>query len=257
MSPIYIISIIALLIISSFIISAISYSRQQALKKRTLMVKRFVQQSDEALGFISLLLRIDHAYELLIQLQTLVVNALGNALKLNPDDQFLHQNLNSQKTKLIEYKENQRSNEVNCWLATDSELTATQSQLNQLNKLLDLYRNQGALSIAKHQQLISHIQKLKDDISTNSYLYQADLYGEQNNLTSYQLYIKQAIQSIKKTQMDGTLKNKRIKELSDRVQEVKRTGKTSHFENFIKPKTIKSNDVEVNNDIEIDIGDSA
>ena len=160
---------------------------------------------------------------------------LSSASKLTPEDQMTSNNLSTQKVKLNEYKSEQRSNKICCWLTSDSELTATQTQLAQLKKLFDLYRNKGDLSISKHQELQNHIQTLQLELSTNSYLYQADLCAEQNNITSYQLYIKQAIQVIKKSSTEIDQKNKKIKELSDRIQEVKRTGKVSNFTNFIKP----------------------
>jgi nitrogen regulatory protein PII len=200
-----------------------------------MMVKRYQQQADEALSYISLLLRIDKEYDLIFQLQGLVVNALTSALRINPEDKMVQTNLNTQKTKLNEYKQKQRNNDIVCWVSSDAELTSTQSQLAQVNKLLDLYRNKGDLSFAKHQELQAHVHELQQNLSTNTYLYQADLYGEQNNITSYQLYIKQAIQVIKKSNIDTNLKNKKIKELSDRIQDVKSTGRIGDFKNFIKP----------------------
>ncbi len=234
----FIIAIIAFIIIASFIISAISYSRQQALKKRNQMVKRYLQQADEALSFISLLLRIDKEYDLIIQLQNLVINALSSAYKLNPEDQMIINNLNTQKNKLKEYQKKQRSTQVCCWLSSDSELNTTLTQLGQLNKLFDLYRNKGDLSFTKHQELQKHLFHLQQEVSTNTYLYHADLFAEQNNITSYQLYIKQAIQVIKKSMLEANEKNQRIKELSDRIQEARRTGKVSDLESFIKPKDV-------------------
>ena len=116
MSSTFIIAIITVILIASFIISAISYSRQQALKKKNQMVKRYNQQADEALSYISTLLRIDQDYDLIIQLQNLVVNALSSASKLTPEDQMTSNNLSTQKVKLNEYKSEQRSNKICCWL---------------------------------------------------------------------------------------------------------------------------------------------
>ena len=251
MPSITIIAVIALLIIGSFVVSAISYSRQQSLKKKKLMVKRYQQQADEALSFISLLLKIDSNYDLISQLQNLVVNALSSASRLNPADSLIQNNLMTQKSKLAEYKQNQRNNEVTCWVSSDAELTTTQTQLAQLNKLLDLYRNKGDLNFTRHQELQNHIHILQQNIATNTYLYQADLFAEQNNITSYQLYIKQAIQVIKKSHLDTNTKNQKIKELSERIQEVKRTGKTGDFKNFIKPdETNTTQTPEVSNEPE-------
>jgi hypothetical protein len=244
----YIIATIAIIILASFIVSAVSYSKQQALKKINHMVKRYHQQADEALSFISLLLRIDEEYDLIIQLQNLVVNALSNAFKFNSQDQMILNNLNTQKTKLNKYKDKQRSIELCCWFTSNSELNTNLSQLAQLNKLLDLYRNKGDLSFSKHQDLQSHIHKLQQELTINSNLYQADLCAEQNNITSYQLYIKRAIQVIKKSTTDSIEKNKMIKVLSERIKEVKRTGKTNNFKNFIKP----TEDIAIEKDQETD-----
>ena len=230
----FIIAVIAVLIIGSFVVSAISYSRQQALKKKKQMVKRYQQQADEALSYISLLLRVDEHYDLISQLQILVVNALTSAVRLNPDDKQLQSHLNTQSIKLNEYRDKQRHNEVCCWVTSDSELASLQSQIGQINKLLDLYRNKGDLNFARHQELQSQVHKLQQDLSINSYLYQADCFAEQNDITPYQLYIKQAIQTLKKSSIDAKLKNNRIKELSDRIQAVKTTGKANVLPSFIK-----------------------
>jgi len=245
----FIIAIIAFILIASFIISGVSYSRQQTLKKRKQMVKHFHQQADEALSYISLLLRVDQEYDLIIQLQNLVVNALTSAYKLNSEDKMIINNLSTQKIKLNEYLGNQRPNQICCWFTSASELTATQTQLAQLNKLLDIYRNKGDLSFSKHQEFQSHILTIQQDLTINSYLYQADLFAEQNNITSYQLYIKQAIQVIKKSISETSHKNQRIKELSDRIQEVKRTGKIGEVKNFIKPMDDLAVEKELGTDI--------
>lgn len=230
----FIIALIAALLIGSFIVSAISYSRQQALKKKKQLVKRYQQQADEALSYITLLLRIDENYDLILQLQVLVVNALTSASRLNPEDKQLQGNLVSQKNKLNEFKSKQRPFEACCWVTSDSELASLQSQLSQLNKLLDLYRNKGDLNFTKHQELQLQVNRLQQELSTNSYLYQADCFAVENNITPYQLYIKQAIQAIKKSNIETTAKNAKIKELSDRVNEVKRTGKANNLPYFIK-----------------------
>jgi ABC-type antimicrobial peptide transport system permease subunit len=235
MSSTAIIAIITTFIIGSFILSAISYTKQQALKKRKLMIKRLQQQADEALSSIPPLLKIDKDYDLILQLQTLAVNALSKTLNLNPEDKITQNNLNTQKIKLNEYTQLQRHDEITCWLTTDAELSSTQSQLSYIDKLLDLYRNNGGLSVTKHQELKHHLNALQQKLSINTYLYQADTHGEQNNITLYQHYIKRAIHVIKKTSIEASQKIQKIKELSERIQEVKRTGRANELVNLIKP----------------------
>lgn len=235
MSPTAIITIITVFIIGSFALSGISYTRQQTLKKRKLMLKLLKQQVDEALSAIPLLLQIDKDYDLILQLQIVAVNTLSKVFTLNPDDKTMQASLNTQKTKLNEYKQHQRNNEITCWLASDAALIATQSQLTRIEKLLDLYRNKGEFSETKHLQLKHHLNALREQLSENTFLYQADIFGEQNNITSYQLYLKRAIQVIKKSNVESTQKIQKIKQLSDRIQEVRNTGKANNFTNLIKP----------------------
>ena len=84
-----IISIIALVVVFSLIASGVSYSRQQAMKKRKLRISKLKQQSDELLGCTSLLLKIDEEYKLVSEIQSLSVTALKAAHQLAPDDQFI------------------------------------------------------------------------------------------------------------------------------------------------------------------------
>ena len=226
---------ITLIIIGSFVVSGYSYVRQQALKKRKQMVRKLQLQADEALAFQELLLRIDASYDLLVPLQSIVVNALTMARKVSPDETLLTHNLKVQSGRLADYKNGKRDNAVLCWCGSDAELAQAQTQLGLIHKQLDLYRNRGDLSIAQHQHLQSHLRKLQLDLAANTYLYQADNYAEQDNMTSYQLYIKQAIQVIKKSDTPSDQKNIRIKELSECINEAKRTGKVNHKSNFIKP----------------------
>ena len=245
----FIIAVITALIIGSFVVSAISYSKQQALKKKKQMVKRYQQQADEALSYVSVLLHVDESFTLILQLQTLVVNALTSAARLTPEDRQLQSHLNSQKSALNDFNSKQRPYKVTCWVTSDSELAPIQSQLSQINKLLDLYRNKGDLNHNSHYALQLHLKNLQHELSINSYLYQADCFAEQNNITPCQLYIKQAIQVIKKSALDEKAKNERIKFLSNRIQEIKRTGKASNLESMIKEEDASEDETARSHDL--------
>lgn len=227
---------LALVVIGSFVISGYSYARQQALQKRKQAVKKLQQTADEALNYQTLLLKIDPSYELLIKLQTLAIDALKKALAITPNDKLLAHNLKVQQNRLKDFNENRRENPITCWSVSDAELAQGQTQLGQLDKLLDLFRNRGELSINQHQHFHQHLKKLQLDYTANSYLYQADHFAEQGNLASYQLYMKQAIQIIKKSDLQDEEKNKQIKALTDRINEVKNTGKMNQLSNLVKPE---------------------
>lgn len=231
-------SIITLVIIGSFVVSAISYSRQQALKKRKQLVRQLQLKAEEALSYQQLLVSIDKGFQLITPIQQMIVHDLSKAHKLTPNDSMLAHNLKIQEEKLSQFKQNIRENQIVRWANSDNELAQIQGQLVQVEKLLDLSRNRGEINIATNQFLHAHLSMLKLEISANSYLFQADHFAEQQNLTSYQLYIKQAIQVIKKSNIDARQKNTRIKELSDRITTALSAGSTKQHINFIKPQEV-------------------
>ncbi|WP_156508632.1 hypothetical protein, partial [Oleiphilus sp. HI0132] len=97
MNSTLIISLIASIIVISMVASGISYSRQQAMKKRKLRINKLRQQADELLSYTSLLLKIDESYVLITQVQSLAVNALKAAQQLAPDDQLILSHLRTQE----------------------------------------------------------------------------------------------------------------------------------------------------------------
>jgi len=230
-----IISVISALILSSMIFSGISYSRQQAMKKRKAQINKYRQQSDEVLTYIDLLQKIDEKYELMLTLQAVSVNNLTAATRLAPNDELLIHNLQTQQNLHQLFKDETRNFEVTCYTTNDNELNQTISQLGQLSKLLDIYKNKNSLSLSKHQALQNHLQALKVHLTINSHLYQADCFAEEDNPTMYQMHIKQALEVLKKSAIEPKTKNQGIKHLSERYNDVKRTNKVVSDKNLIKP----------------------
>jgi hypothetical protein len=220
-----IITIISALIILSMIVSGISYSRQQAMAKRQKKISQYRQQVDEILGHIAFLLKVDPDYQLVTQLQVLAVNTLKLANNLSPQDSIISDNLRIQKQQLNNFKENKRENEVIEFYETETELNQLKSEIGQIEKLLDIYRNRGELSVDKNNALQKHLNKVNIELTINSYMNQARICGEQNNITMYQMHIKQAREVVKKSTLDESDKNKRIKELTEILNEVKKTNK--------------------------------
>ncbi len=241
MNSTLVISLIASIIVLSLVASGVSYSRQQAMKKRKRRITMLRQQADELLSYTSLLLKIDESYELITQIQSLAVNSLNAAHQLAPDDPLILSHLNIQETKLLDIKGGQRGNSVACYVTSDIELTQAQSQIGQISKLLDIYRNKGALTAAKCQELQIHLQTLKVELNINSNLYQADSFAEEGDMTMYQMHIKQALDLLKKASIDNDKKNARIRELSTLLTEAKRTNRVAGEGNLIKPKQSKEN----------------
>lgn len=240
MGSTFVISLIAGIIVISLVASGISYSRQQAMKRRKAQIAKLRAQADEALTYISLLLKIDEQYGLIIQLQSIAVASLTRAFQLAPDDPLITNNLKIQKERLDVYKAGTRQNKVMCYMINDGELAQAQSQLGQVAKLLDIFRNKGLLSSASCSEYQLHIQTLKVELNINSNLYQADSFAEEGDITMYTMHLKQAIEQLKKSNIDNKVKNQRIRELTELLNEVKRTNRVIEGQSLIKPQEKKT-----------------
>jgi len=241
-----IITIITVFIILSMIVSGISYSRQQAMAKLQKKISQYRQQVDEALEHIALLLRIDPDYQLLTQLQTLIVRTLQLANNLSPQDQIISDNLSIQKQRLIEFKENKRDIPVIEFLETETELNQLKLQIGQISKQLNIYRNRGELSIDKINTFNTHLKELTLELTINSHMNQARKCGERNDIAMYQMHIKQAREVVKKSAIEESEKNKRIKELTDILNEVKKTNKVVVDDTEKPAPEIKTEDNKIN-----------
>ena len=228
------------------IVSGISYSRQQAMAKLQKKISQYRQQVDEALEHIALLLRIDPDYQLLTQLQTLIVRTLQLANNLSPQDQIISDNLSIQKQRLIEFKENKRDIPVIEFLETETELNQLKLQIGQISKQLNIYRNRGELSIDKINTFNTHLKELTLELTINSHMNQARKCGERNDIAMYQMHIKQAREVVKKSAIEESEKNKRIKELTDILNEVKKTNKVVVDDTEKPAPEIKTEDNKIN-----------
>jgi len=215
--------IIATLILVSMVLSGISYNRQQAMKKRRAQINRFKHQADELYGVISLLLKIDEKYELICELQNIVVNSLHGAHSLAPEDPLLASSYQTQAARFQQLKTSTRENKASCYTTNDAELNQAMSQLSHLSKVLDIYKNRGTIAVAKHQDLCNHLQTLRVDLDINSNLFQADNFAANGDITMYQMHLKQALEVLKRSTIESTEKHERIKYLSDMLTEVKKT----------------------------------
>jgi len=227
--------IITILILVSMIFSGISYNRQQSMKKKRAQLNRFKHQADELYGAISLLLKVDEKYELICELQNIVVSSLNGAHSLAPDDPLITSSYQTQATRLQQFKTATRENDVSCFTTNDAELNQAMSQLSQLSKILDIYKNKGTIAVAKHQELSNHIQTLRVDLDINSNLFQADNFAANGDITMYQMHLKQALEVLKRSTIESTEKNERIKYLSCMLTEVKKTNTVISDQKLLKP----------------------
>ena len=225
MTVITIAAIITVLVILSLIFSGISHSRQQALAKRKKTINQCLQQFEELSGHIELLLKADPEYQLLTLLQSLAIRSLQNAHNLSPNDPTISDNLAIQQKLLTNLKENKRENKVIEFLDTVPELNLLKSEIGQLLKAIDIYKNRNILTIGQHQIFYKHLNKLNFDLTVNSLMNQANIAGKQNDTSAYKAHIQQAREMIKRSELEEDEKNKRVKELTELINEVNRTNK--------------------------------
>lgn len=209
------------------IVSGISYSRQQAMEKLQKKLSKYRQQVDEILQHIKVLLSVDPEYHLITQLQTIVVNTLQLANSLAPHDRIVSDNLRIQKQQLNQYKSNERGKPVIEFFETETELSQLKSQLGQIGKLLEIYANKGQLPLNKSNEYQAHLSKINIELTINSHMNQAKICADNDNITMYQMHIKQARDIIKKSSLEESDKNQRIKELTALLNEAKKTNKVA------------------------------
>jgi len=227
--------IITTLILASMVLSGISYNRQQSMKKMRTKINRFKHQADELYGVISLLLKVDDKYELICELQNIVVSSLHGAHLLAPEDTLIATSYQTQATRFQQLKTSTRENKVTCYTTNDTELSQAMSQLMQLSKILDIYKNRGTIAVAKHQELSNHLQTLRVDLDINSNLFQADNFAANGDVTMYQMHLKQALEVLKRSTIENTEKHERIKFLSTMLTEVKKTNTVISDQKLLKP----------------------
>lgn len=230
MSSTLIVSVIAGLIVLSIIVSAISYNRQQVLAKRKRKLQKHKDNATEMLNYAHVLSMVDEKYTLLKLVQGQAVTELKCAYDLMPEEQSLKRSYHREKNILEGYQNNQREHSVQKHLNSNTELNNAKQQLLKLKKFLDILQNQQSLSKSKASDLNTYISHLMLELEVNSHIYQARQFGEQKDMVMYQLHIKQARDILKKSSLEIKNKNERIKQLTDVLNEVKKTNKVVDFD---------------------------
>ncbi len=233
MSNTFIILSIVIVILVSLLISAISYHRQQNIARKQKKLKMYNKQIEELSRFRNLLLQVDSGYELLCLVQQDIVTALKNSVELEKSDLSLTKQLEAQQQNLSMFQASKRTNEIKSCMTSDAELNGALFQLNQLLKALDLKKNGGQLSDSRHAELRSRIQYIKFNLEIETNLFKAEEYAHKRDVVMYQLHLKKARDILKKAPIDNDTKNKRIRELTEKINASKRSN--SVFESNDSP----------------------
>lgn len=221
----YIFAGIVVLIFASLIISAVSYSRQQAYKAKKKKLFSLKTRSDEILNYLRLLLQIDDDYRIIHFLQKQLVQLTRTAKGIAPEDPQWSRLLTTYEQSLSQYASGTRSNPIECYVSSDSELSTLQMQLLQVSKHLDVCRNRGLLDTQTHEAMLAHIQRLKLDLDVNSHVYQAQQHGTEGDIVLYQLHLKQARDALSKSKLNISDKTGRVKQLTEMINHAKRTNR--------------------------------
>ena len=125
MSSTLIISVIVGMILISILISAVSYTRQQAMAKRKARIKKHRDKTNEMIGFVHILANMDEEYDLITLIQHQVIAELKAAVDLLRDDISLTNFLETEKRRLKKFQAKERDNEVRPYCSSDAELNQT------------------------------------------------------------------------------------------------------------------------------------
>jgi len=213
------------IILISLAVSAISYNRQQAIAVRKKKLNSLHKQMVELSEYRNLLLKIDPTYDLICFLQRNILYALRNALELAPSDTDLNQQLQTQSANMEHYESGKRDNNLKPFFVTDGELNAAQILMSQLLKTLELKKNNNQLSASQHAHFVTHIHNIRSELEIESHLAQANNYAQKRDMVMYQLHLKKARDALKKAPLDSDVKNQKVKELTELLNESKKGGR--------------------------------
>ncbi len=225
MSPTTAFAIIILVVIAALTLSAISYSRQQAIKAQKARLAQLKSSADEIYHHLSLFLRIDPDYQTITLLQNLLIHTLKTASDIVPQDTELRDRLAKSATNLAMYKGGSRANEIQYYVLSDNELTELHSQLGQACKFIDICKNRGIINLSQHAKIITHLQHIKLEVDINSHVVQANQCALDGDMVSYQLHLKQAKETLSRSKLNIPDKLARVKRLSEVLNDIKRTNK--------------------------------
>ena len=138
MTTVIIFSILGGLLLLSIILSSFAYKRQQALslkKSRVNQLSRNISDLEETLNTI---LKIDSSYDLILILHQQLISLVEKKLNLEPDNQRTQQQLEHHKNVNAQYRNNERSDEINKAMQSDEAINLANFQLIQVTKLLQI-----------------------------------------------------------------------------------------------------------------------
>lgn len=217
--------VIILLVICSLIVSSISYSRQKAIAQRRKEIARYKQTIEELSEYRNFLLKVDPDYDILTLLQKQLLHAVEQILDRVPDDQQMQRRTDVENALLQQIMQQQRNKPLAQVMESDEELSQAKKNLSSIAKHLDLSRNSGTLSPASHQNFTVHIKNIGLLIDVESHQHQAQLFAEQGDVVLYLTHLKQARDALRKAPIESEEKNHRIRQLTEVLNETKRTNK--------------------------------
>jgi len=218
---------IILVVLISLVVSSISYSRQKSLAAKQAALQQCKTQAMEFLQLTQILLNKDESYELLRLLHTQALSCLKKASHIAPEDPEVLNLLKRETLRMQSYAQEQRSEEIQLAEESDEALKSTHMRLSQVSKALDILSNKGKISPADHQAYKTHIRTLQLNIDVASHREQAQAYAQRGDIVLYQTHLKQARDALSKSKLEFDGKLEQIKELSDKIAEVKRTNKVT------------------------------
>ena len=226
--------VIVALVVISLVVSSISYNRQKAIAHRNKMLAKLRANTVDFASCIQLLLQVDEEYEILILFQKQLLKLLLNIQELASDDPKIASELIKEQNNLMAFKEGKRQTKVSLVETSNEDLTSTKMQLGRISKQLDIFRNKGLVSSDKCDGLKEHIRKIQVCLDVESHKAQANHYALENDVALNLNHLQQARDALTKSSVQFDEKQAQIKELTDMINEIRKTNKVIILE---QPKT--------------------
>ena len=217
-----IIILLLLLLIGSIVVSGIVYSRQQALAEKQSQIKINSQKYLELQGLLQFILSVDNSITIAQQISHELLNITQKLIKLdkaNEEHQLLYDN---EMNRALAMKNGQLKAQGQQIVTSDRVLSASLRTLNEIGQLLQRFKVRGNITAPAYEEYLQHLQELSLNIELDSHLHFAEQLAKDNENRKAITHFKQAREALKRTRFELPNKNERIREITQKVEELQK-----------------------------------
>ena len=221
-------TIIVLLAIFAFVcivISGIVYSRQQAQAYREGQTKLFKQKYQEFDGLFKFILTLDDKPDIAIAINNELLDIAQTLVKLNKNEEEFLLLFDQLKTQAKSLKDGSLAPKAQKVVTSDTLMRTNKSSLVEVGQRLNRLKIRGKISPPAYEEYLHHLKKLTFDIEYESHKHLASQLEEGNDIPSAINHYKHAREALKKTRIEFAEKNEYIREITDKIHLLQKTGK--------------------------------